>query len=322
MGRYVPPELEGIQSFNQASGKKPNNRKADGSQVVRFECPFAIWCTHCDPEQIIGQGVRFNAEKRKVGNYYSTPVWAFRIKHTVCGGWIEVRTDPKNAEYVVTEGGRRRDAGENKLLEGEFLIGAKKIEGKDGAFGALEKNIEDKEVANTQQVRVKELQKRQERDWANPYEMNQRIRKDFRVGRRQRQKDANTGEALQEKYGLGLDLTAPSSEDSRRAKLIDFEPSHKHSHITQGIFEQPDGLEKTKSIANTQRRSLLYASLRSNTRAKADPFTEDRQVRADYSKTNLIPGRDGTSTKIKTYKAEDIGNGPATTLKLAAYDSD
>ena len=95
MGRYVPPDLEGTVSFNQASGKghplgaRARKLKAEGVLIVRFECPFAIWCTHCRPEQIIGQGVRFNAEKKKVGNYYSTPIWSFRFKHTICSGWLE-----------------------------------------------------------------------------------------------------------------------------------------------------------------------------------------------------------------------------------------
>ena len=28
---------------------------------MRFELPFAVWCQHCKPEAIVGQGVRFNA---------------------------------------------------------------------------------------------------------------------------------------------------------------------------------------------------------------------------------------------------------------------
>lgn len=326
MGRYVPPELEGVVSFNQASGKKPNHRKPDGSQVVRFECPFAIWCTHCQPEQIIGQGVRFNAEKKKVGNYYSSPIWSFRFKHTVCGGWIEVRTDPKNTEYVVSEGGRRRDTGENKLLEGEFVIGARTTEVKDGAFGALEKNIEDKEVAKTEQARVKELQKRQERDWADPYEVNKKIRRDFRVGRRQRQDDERKGETLQEKYGLGLDLTAPTNEDSQRARLIDFAPEKRHSLASQGIFENRSastgatGTAKSKSDLLTQQRSMLITSLRSNTRSKVDPFIDAK----DTLRNRIVHKvrEDDTIHKTAPQVAETTFSAPATMLKLAAYDSD
>ena len=38
----------------------------------RFEMPFNIWCGGCN--SMIAKGVRFNAEKRKVGNYYFTKV--------------------------------------------------------------------------------------------------------------------------------------------------------------------------------------------------------------------------------------------------------
>ena len=52
----------------------------------------------------IGMGVRYNAEKKKIGNYYSTPIFAFRCKCHLCDGWFTIQTDPKNTRYVVTEG--------------------------------------------------------------------------------------------------------------------------------------------------------------------------------------------------------------------------
>ncbi|RHZ47689.1 uncharacterized protein CDV56_100019, partial [Aspergillus thermomutatus] len=102
MGRYVPPDQEGLTTGNKLAGKHPLGARArhlrtSGALVVRFEMPFAVWCTTCKPhETLIGQGVRFNAEKKKVGNYYSTPIYSFRMKHGACGGWIEIRTDPAN----------------------------------------------------------------------------------------------------------------------------------------------------------------------------------------------------------------------------------
>jgi len=30
------------------------------------------------------------------------------MKHSVCDGWIEIQTDPKNTTYKVTEGGRKK----------------------------------------------------------------------------------------------------------------------------------------------------------------------------------------------------------------------
>ena len=43
----------------------------------------------------IGMGVRYNAEKKKIGSYYSTPIFSFRCKCHLCDGWFEIQTDPK-----------------------------------------------------------------------------------------------------------------------------------------------------------------------------------------------------------------------------------
>ena len=43
----------------------------------------------------IGMGVRYNAEKKKIGNYYSTPIYSFRCKCHLCDNWFTIETDPK-----------------------------------------------------------------------------------------------------------------------------------------------------------------------------------------------------------------------------------
>lgn len=98
MGRHRPYDSDpSKQSFNSHSNKHPlgdRARKLDkGILIVRFENPFNIWCTSCNGH--IAQGVRFNAEKSKVGNYLSTPIWNFRCKCHLCQNWFEIRTDPK-----------------------------------------------------------------------------------------------------------------------------------------------------------------------------------------------------------------------------------
>lgn len=346
MGRYVPPDMEGVVSFNRASGKghalgaRASKLKSDGILTVRFECPFAIWCTNCDPEQIIGQGVRFNAEKKKVGNYYSTPIWSFRLKHTICGKWIEVRTDPKNAEYVVVEGGRRRDTGADKLLEGEILLGSTDTEKaereKEGAFGSLEKKVEDKAIANSQQARIVELRKRSERDWSDPYEINKRIRKDFRAGRLQRQADERSGGALQEKFGLGLDLVASTSEDTDRAKLVDFGEQKEitmsgramfgiHSAAPSQTSERNTGKNGQKIDLAAETKSALHNTLRDNTRAGTDPFVPGASAWQPIARRR----RDGEPQTTRPANCMEIGlsNGDAERprsegITLVAYDSD
>jgi hypothetical protein len=46
-------------------------------------------------------GVRFNAEKKKIGMYYTTPIWSFRMKCPRCKNWWEIHTDPKVCMYSL-----------------------------------------------------------------------------------------------------------------------------------------------------------------------------------------------------------------------------
>ncbi|KAI0198177.1 CWC16 protein [Astrocystis sublimbata] len=248
MGRYVPPDLEGTISGNalnkkHALGARASKLKSDGILTVRFEMPFGVWCSHCPKPTIIGQGVRFNAEKKKVGAYHTTPIFSFRMRHTECGGLIEIRTDPANAEYVVHEGGTRRDTGDDQddsLVTTRHLLAAGGIGGlgiggageiqtakeqatlRADAFARLEKTIEDRGVLIERSHRIAELEDASRTSWEDPYAQNRRLRAAFRVGRKSREKDAKSTEDLRDRLSLGIDLLPATEEDARRAKLVDF----------------------------------------------------------------------------------------------------
>lgn len=68
--------------------------------------PFNVWCDGCN--HLIAKGVRFNAEKKQAGNYFSTKIWSFKMRSPCCSTEIEVRTDPKSCEYIVVTGARRK----------------------------------------------------------------------------------------------------------------------------------------------------------------------------------------------------------------------
>ncbi|KPI40054.1 uncharacterized protein AB675_11558 [Cyphellophora attinorum] len=300
MGRYIPPEaLDRSLSLNAASGKGHalgKRARPSGALVVRFELPFAVWCTTCDPEQIIGQGVRFNAEKTKVGNYYSTPIWAFRFKHTVCCGTIEVRTDPKAAEYVVTEGGRRRDYGTIKeeqwgvLADGKASEAEKERLEKEGGFAVLEKVKDEKAEKLTASRRVQELWEDGLLKWGDPYERSRALRREFRVGRRKRQEDARTGGALAERYALGLEMLPLQDGDAEAAKEIDFGGDLETVRTeTKPLFRAKDGQQTSAQPDNAlvksgssskhspqaaQRKAKLLDALKGNTRPKHSPFLD------------------------------------------------
>lgn len=362
MGRYVPPELEGVASANQASGKghalgaRASKLRSEGVLTVRFEMPFAVWCGTCNPPVVIGQGVRFNAEKKKVGNYYSSPVYSFRMRHPACGGWIEVRTDPKNTAYVVVEGGKKRDTGESKGAD-DSLVGdgvgvppiktlQEQAEEREVAFSNLEKTIEDRAAYAAARERIDEIEDANARQWDDPYTRNQMLRKSFRVGRKQREKDSAAAEDLKDRMSLGIDLLPENEEDARWAKLVDFGTAPEglgetgHKALTKPLFggaklaaqeKTRDNKTPTKKllkseIAANKMRDSLVSEIVGNTRMASDPFLEPRSRDTTRSAASFLPG-------LKRKRQAQVEPSPppeekpaektvATSSALVDYDSD
>ena len=46
---------------------------------------------------------RYNAEKKKIGMYYSTPVYQFRMKCHLCDNHFEIKTDPGVSSVLIQE---------------------------------------------------------------------------------------------------------------------------------------------------------------------------------------------------------------------------
>jgi coiled-coil domain-containing protein 130 len=109
--KYYPPSWDPSKgSLNRFVGQHPLRARAAkagiGIIVVRFEMPFNVWCLSC--EKHIGQGTRYNAEKKKIGYYFSSPIYSFKMTCHLCSGPIEIHTDPKLGEYIIKEGLRKR----------------------------------------------------------------------------------------------------------------------------------------------------------------------------------------------------------------------
>ena len=344
MGRYVPPDHEGTTSANKLAGKHALGSRArkagQGILTVRFEMPFAIWCTTCPKPTIIGQGVRFNAEKKKVGNYHTTPIYSFRMKHVACGGWIEIRTDPKNTAYVVTEGAKKRDTGEEKVQEGEIRIKTDEERERlaNDAFAALEGKVEDKRQATTDKSRIEELQRAKEKDWSDPGEANRRLRKAFRVERKVRQKNEGLTEELKDRMSLGMDLLEETEEDRRRAGFVDFgefdgeraiaKAKSRPLFVDSSTSKKPlaKRMKTTKATADAEeRREKLRKELGNNTRAVLDPFLniEKASVPAMSSASFLKRKRSSTEDREKALNVKETNvETKAQVQALVDYDSD
>ncbi|KAH6640605.1 CWC16 protein [Chaetomium tenue] len=298
MGRYTAPD-DGSSGDNNTHhnkkhplGARASKLASHGILVVRFEMPFAIWCAHCPEPCLIGQGVRFNAEKRRVGNYHSTPVWAFDLKHAACGGLIEMRTDPRQGDYVIVSGARRRNYGDREkdvaaaadaaaaasgggagggggsLVVSEFEITTERerAEKREAAFWRLEKTIAHRVQTEEGEKRIEELQGVAAR-WEDPYSTNQKLRKTFRAGRHMRERDTAKAEDLKERMGLGIELLPEREEDGRQAKLIRFgapDPDwdgEVRKALRKPLFETSLSQKKDNEGASTGGRKKLKSEI-------------------------------------------------------------
>jgi coiled-coil domain-containing protein 130 len=354
MGRYVPPELEGTISANKVAGKHALGKRAskikEGILTVRFEMPFATWCTTCPKPTIIGQGVRFNAEKKKVGNYFSTPIWSFRMKHVACGGWIEIHTDPKNTAYVVKEGGKARDNGEDRVREGEegvpILTAEERERRRQDAFAVLEDKKQDQVQEKEHGKRIVQLQEARDQHWHDPYEENKRLRRTFRTERKVREKEHNYSEKLKDQMGLDVELMPETDQDRQHAAMIDYggiadeddQSDNNHSTlkvVSRPLFQatrtKPKAGHKTKAAAEGERRKRAFQQeLRENSRAAVDPFlafgsSQDSRNFSAMASIKKKKSSNGQEEQVKVVpkeveEVEDKSQRPA--LCLVAYDSD
>ncbi|XP_069693652.1 coiled-coil domain-containing protein 130 homolog isoform X2 [Periplaneta americana] len=205
---YYPPDYDPSKGgLNKFLGTHPLRERAKkigmGILIIRFEMPFNIWCNGCGNH--IGMGVRYNAEKKKVGDYLTTPIWNFRMKCHLCDNYIGIRTEPKANEYVVVSGARRQenrwDPKENEQITPEDKETSKRLY--DDAMFKLEHGYGDKRQADSLQSGLTKLTRKRERLWHDDYAANCALRQQFREERKELQKkDAKEPESEEEKKDM------------------------------------------------------------------------------------------------------------------------
>ncbi|KAF9925321.1 hypothetical protein BGZ67_008725 [Mortierella alpina] len=334
--KYYPPDWDPSKgSINSYVGQHPlrdRARKLDqGILIVRFELPYNIWCNGCNNP--IGMGVRYNAEKKKIGNYYSTAILSFRMKCHLCDNWFEIQTDPKNAAYVVTAGARKKvedfDAKDNETLEidtpEEFERRA------NDKFARLEHERIDASRAQTGTTALTRLQRLNERQWSDPYALSQRLRKEFRTEKKARQKEDAECKSIADRVGFAFSILPESEEDRSGSKRIEFESGRQKTMMelrlkaikSGGLFaaekhrKGANGCAVVKSQSGVQPSTstnmvldTLATTVSSNTRLQVDPFLNASS--AGRAKASGI-----SSTPSLTLQSK-----PAVKLPLVSYGAD
>ncbi|VDK44567.1 unnamed protein product [Anisakis simplex] len=222
---YYPPDFDykKHKSLNSYHGTHALRERAakikQGILIIRFEMPFNIWCLGCNNH--VGMGVRYNAEKKKVGMYYTTPLYEFRMKCHLCDNYFVIRTDPEHFDYELVEGCRRQekrydpstinqlgavDRTFNRQLEGDKMF---KVE--------HEEKDKTKGIESGNQMETLEwIQERMRDDFA----ANQALRRKFRHEKQQLKDQRVVDDDLLRRSSLNMKLLPESDEDKTIASAI------------------------------------------------------------------------------------------------------
>uniref|UniRef100_A0A8B9RZN0 Probable splicing factor YJU2B n=1 Tax=Accipiter nisus TaxID=211598 RepID=A0A8B9RZN0_9AVES len=249
--KYYPPDFDPAKhgSLNKYHHSHPLRERArklsQGILVIRFEMPYNIWCDGC--KNHIGMGVRYNAEKKKVGTYYTTPIYRFRMKCHLCVNYIEMQTDPAGCDYVIVSGARRKeerwDMKDNEQVLPTEREEKEKLE--TDAMFRLEHGVADRATLQRAVPTLASLQEAQSA-WKDDFALNSRLRRHFREEKKTLREEEEEAAALQAKAGLSIPLVREVEEDRRLAALLKY-----HS---------PDSYEEKQRMKRTEISSRSWFS--------------------------------------------------------------
>ncbi|KAL0879881.1 hypothetical protein ABMA27_002407 [Loxostege sticticalis] len=245
---YYPPDYDpkvgGLNKFMGTHALRERARKLHmGILIIRFEMPYNIWCEGCNNH--IGMGVRYNAEKTKIGMYYSTPVYQFRMKCHLCDNHFEIKTDPGNLDYVIVSGARRQENRWDPTENGQIVPETKEAQKRlfDDAMFRLEHKTGDEDAAKQDKPRLGRLVGRNETVWKDDYDANCMLRRNFRKRRKELEEASVNDSLLLAKSSLNIELLPESEDDRNMASLLSLRPSRtieeKQSQVRKKIFKSP-----------------------------------------------------------------------------------
>ncbi|XP_006900886.1 PREDICTED: coiled-coil domain-containing protein 130 [Elephantulus edwardii] len=248
VNKYYPPDFnpEKHGSLNRYHNSHPLRERArklsQGILIIRFEMPYNIWCDGC--KNHIGMGVRYNAEKKKVGNYYTTPIYRFRMKCHLCVNHIEMQTDPANCDYVIVSGAQRKeerwDMEDNEQVLTTEHEKKQKLE--TDAMFRLEHGEADRSTLRKALPTLSHMQEAQSA-WKDDFALNSMLRKQFREKKKAIKEEEEKDQALQAKASLAIPLVPETEDDRRLAALLKFH--------TLDSYEDKQKLKRTEIISRS-----------------------------------------------------------------------
>nr|SVE72567.1 EOG090X0DK6 [Daphnia similis] len=326
VNKYYPPDWRPeMGSINKYHGTHALRERANklhlGILIIRFEMPYNIWCEGCPDKSIpIGMGVRYNAEKTKVGMYYSTPIYQFRFKCHLCPNYIVMKTDPGNLDYVIVSGARRQERRWDPL-ENEQVVPEEKSTSQKLATDAmfkLEHGEKDALKSKTAAPVIDRLQDHRER-WRDDYRTNRILRDQFRAAKKELKAKAAIDAALLSKASLDIKLLPQSEDDKKIASLLRLNPTQTPEERQQDVRQTIDSrplFSSPDTEDGISKRSGMPNPFVKNPRIKSSSFGLTRHDLGVCLKPKDMRDSEGVPSTSSSAKA-----GPSKLVSLCNYTS-
>ncbi|CAF0955651.1 unnamed protein product [Rotaria magnacalcarata] len=257
--KYYPPDFDwrkhsSLNAYQGVHALRERARKLDrGILIIRFEMPYNIWCNTCGNH--IGMGVRYNAEKTKIGNYYTTPIFQFRMKCHLCDGHFEIKTDPKARDYVIVSGARREEQRWDAADNGQIVMESTEEMKKLATDAMFKLEYDGKDVAkkiNKSTPDLNELEIQQSA-WKDDYIINYVLRKNLREAKREDRLQKDADDRVRKKASIDIPLLPSTRQDDRLAKLYRLETvrsAEQSETDRREAIDQQQVLKGTTAIAS------------------------------------------------------------------------
>lgn len=302
---YYPPDFfsnpkmmaKGLNAYHGHHALRERGKKWETEKIltIRFEMPYNIWCDGC--KNHIGMGVRYNAEKKKVGNYYSTPVYQFRMKCHLCDNYFDIKTDPGNLDYEIVSGARRQENRWDPTQNEQVVPETKETQRRmfDDAMFKLEHGAKDQKSAEDTKPVLSKLYQRNEDVWKDNFEANSKLRAEFRKTKKEiKAIEEADSKVLSRTSLIGIKLLPETDEDRHLASLLRLKASksivEKSRERMLEVMNKPALASATiTSFRGTRREKLLATKLKPTSlgivkKRESSELSEDA---SDVKKTRL-----------------------------------
>uniref|UniRef100_A0AAY5JXM8 Probable splicing factor YJU2B n=1 Tax=Esox lucius TaxID=8010 RepID=A0AAY5JXM8_ESOLU len=192
------------------------------SMVTMEPTPYVRGPGNC-PRAFLSSGVRYNAEKKKVGNYYTTPIYRFRMKCHLCVNYIEMQTDPATCDYVIVTGAQRKeerwDMADNEQILTTEHSEKEKLE--TDPMYKLDHGGKDKEKLRKALPSLSELQDHKA-GWKDDFVLNSTLRRKFRTEKKVMAEEEEKDNCVRKRTNLSIPLLPEKEEDRKLAALLTY----------------------------------------------------------------------------------------------------